>query len=645
MPTTFNDVFIDGNQDVKQLRIQANPTGQTQPLQTWENSDGTVVLGQISKDGNVQLGDDLLGWSTPDALIEAHRADTSTTRPKRGFHSLGRIANLLSDVITWAVTELELLGTAGVSGLQTAFRARLTHNNSGDSTSAELRAGDFQATNQTGSSGARVGQATGVRGTANNTPGGANAYLSKAVGVEGAIANAAGGDITDAAAFEVAAPSNNGTIATLYGLRIPDLTQGSMNYAILTGLGPVRLGDFVELKRPTAVPGQPSTDLIRLYPKADGKLYARNWSNQEFDLTGGGGGSAPIAGLCHGRLTLSSGTPIPIVDVMAAATLYFTPFRGNQVALFDGAQWTLFLFTESSLSLSGLVANTLYDIFLYDNAGVLTLEAVAWNAPDNGVVTSISNASPRVVTVPSHTLSAGQLVTIASNSVASNNATWRVGGTITSTQFRLLNLNGTNSSAPGSVGSGGTWQRADQNTTRATPLAVQDGVFVQSGAPAHRYLGTIRMGNLAGQSEDSATKRYLYNEYNQVARKLKVVEPEGQWSYSTSAWRAANNNLANRVGIVIGNVGPLVGLDLVVRMQGSGAGGAQGMAYDAVNTNHADVFPNVSTNTLAAGHLRHYPAEGYHYYHWVENGRGQACTMYGYSANGFQSGMVGEVML
>ena len=283
--TTFTDnVLIDGSRDIEQLRIQPNAS-QLKPLQTWENSDGTTIQVQISKDGYLQMGDDLLGWSTPDALAEAHRDAASTTKPKRGVHSLGKITNLVSDVIAWWVAELELLGSAGVSGLQSALRSKLTHNNSGTSTSAELRAGDFETINQTGASGARVGQATGVRGTASNIPSGANAYLNKAVGVEAGIANAAGGDITEAAGFEVATPTNSGVIGTLYGLRIPDMIQGSVNYAIHTGLGIVRFGDFLELKRPTAVPGTPVTDIIRLYPKADGKLYTKNSSGVETALT------------------------------------------------------------------------------------------------------------------------------------------------------------------------------------------------------------------------------------------------------------------------------------------------------------------------------------------------------------------------
>ncbi len=323
--TTFTDnVLVDGSQDIKQLRVQGHTT-QNQPLQTWENSSGSTlaqvtgdgrleilgkqdveelkvqghttqsqplqtwrdsaggILAQVTGDGRLIVGDDV----TPDSLIEAHRLETSTTKPKRGLHSLGKITNLLADLITWAVAELELLGSAGVSGLQTALRAKLTHNNSGTSTNAELRAGDFQSINQTGTGGGRVGQVTGVRGTASNAPSAANAYLAKAVAVEAAITNATGGDVTDAVAIDVVPPVNAGTIANLYGVRVPDLTQGAANIALQTGLGKVSFGDFVDVKRPAAVPATPATDFMRLYPKSDGKLYAKDWNGKEYEVTVG----------------------------------------------------------------------------------------------------------------------------------------------------------------------------------------------------------------------------------------------------------------------------------------------------------------------------------------------------------------------
>jgi hypothetical protein len=94
--TNFTDnVRIDGSRDIAQLAVEGNAT-QTQPLQTWQNSAGSV-LSQVTGDGRVLVGDDL-GAATPDALIEAHRSETSTARPRRGIHSLGRIGDSLSEI-------------------------------------------------------------------------------------------------------------------------------------------------------------------------------------------------------------------------------------------------------------------------------------------------------------------------------------------------------------------------------------------------------------------------------------------------------------------------------------------------------------------------------------------------------------------
>lgn len=80
---------------------------------------------------------------------------------------------------------------------------------------------------------------------------------------------------------------------------------------------------------------------------------------------------------CEGRLTLTTATPVTTADVTAAGTIYFTPYHGNRVSLFDGTRWTEFIFTERSLALTA-TSGLPYDVFLYDNAGTLTLETTAW---------------------------------------------------------------------------------------------------------------------------------------------------------------------------------------------------------------------------------------------------------------------------
>lgn len=82
--------------------------------------------------------------------------------------------------------------------------------------------------------------------------------------------------------------------------------------------------------------------------------------------------------VCNGRLTLESGVPISITDQVDKITLYFTPYNGNEISLYDGSNWIRHEFTERSLALGALTASKPHDIFIYNNAGTLTLSATAW---------------------------------------------------------------------------------------------------------------------------------------------------------------------------------------------------------------------------------------------------------------------------
>lgn len=81
--------------------------------------------------------------------------------------------------------------------------------------------------------------------------------------------------------------------------------------------------------------------------------------------------------LVQGRLTLTSMTPITTTDVTAATTLYFTPYQGNQIALYTGAQWQNITFSEISIAVPASTSQ-MYDIWCYLSSGVATLELLAW---------------------------------------------------------------------------------------------------------------------------------------------------------------------------------------------------------------------------------------------------------------------------
>jgi hypothetical protein len=82
-----------------------------------------------------------------------------------------------------------------------------------------------------------------------------------------------------------------------------------------------------------------------------------------------------------GRITLTSGVPITTSDVVGTNNIYYTPYLGDVVSLYDGTTWTPRVFTELSRTLSGLTSGALYDVVLYLNSGTLTLDLMpAWSS-------------------------------------------------------------------------------------------------------------------------------------------------------------------------------------------------------------------------------------------------------------------------
>jgi hypothetical protein len=87
-------------------------------------------------------------------------------------------------------------------------------------------------------------------------------------------------------------------------------------------------------------------------------------------------------GVCQGRLTLTSGTPVDTADVASSSNIYWTPYNGNNISLYDGSSaWTTLTFAEQTIALASLTAGKLYDIFAYNNSGAIAFDApLAWTS-------------------------------------------------------------------------------------------------------------------------------------------------------------------------------------------------------------------------------------------------------------------------
>lgn len=81
---------------------------------------------------------------------------------------------------------------------------------------------------------------------------------------------------------------------------------------------------------------------------------------------------------CDARLSVSSSDPF--AEASAATTLYWLPCGGNLVSVWSGSAWVSRELSDSGLSvtLSGLTASKVYDVWAYDNSGSLALETLVW---------------------------------------------------------------------------------------------------------------------------------------------------------------------------------------------------------------------------------------------------------------------------
>lgn len=251
------------------------------------------------------------------------------------------------------------------------------------------------------------------------------------------------------------------------------------------------------------------------------------------DIASGGGR------VFNGRLTLVPGVPNPKQDQTAKTTLYWTPYNGNQISLYDGAStWNTRTFSEISLALGTLADATMYDVFLYDNAGTVAIDTlVQWRNPFFAI-TGASNATPIVITSAGHGLSNGDQVDIAYLATnTAGNGTWTVANKTTDT-FELS----------GSVGNGATG--IGIGGARSTPLVLQDGVYVKSGATTRLYVGSIYTTSTT-TTESSNAKRYVWNYFNRVNGQLFKTDTTSH-TYSTAAYRIWRNQADNRLDWVIG---------------------------------------------------------------------------------------------
>lgn len=187
------------------------------------------------------------------------------------------------------------------------------------------------------------------------------------------------------------------------------------------------------------------------------------------------------------------------------------------------------------------------------------------------------------------------------------------------------------------------------DTTRATALALQDGVYVKSGTVTKRYIGTYRTTSTIGQCEDSVTKRYVWNYYNRIERDFYLIEATNSWTYATATWRAWNSSTSNRFSFVRGVNEEPVSVNFIPNASEAGAVAASaGIGLDwtsgapGVTSINGQLISTTAT-AMPAIYIGK-PSEGFHYLQFVEFASGATVTFYGDNGGTqMQSGATGKL--
>lgn len=203
----------------------------------------------------------------------------------------------------------------------------------------------------------------------------------------------------------------------------------------------------------------------------------------------------------QGYLTLTTATPVITADVIAGTSVYYTPYIGNLIPIYDGTQFNTKLFAELTLTLNANhTASNLYDVFVFNNAGVVTIgTGPAWNTATIGAGARGTGAGTTELT-----RSKGGLYTNANAMTARNGATTYAVAVNQGTYVGSLYMDGTNGQIT-----------------------------------CHRAFGQLR-------------KWGVWNAYNRVPIILSAGDATSNWTYNTATWRASRNDANNAINVFTG---------------------------------------------------------------------------------------------
>src|SRR6188768_2192710 len=211
---------------------------------------------------------------------------------------------------------------------------------------------------------------------------------------------------------------------------------------------------------------------------------------------GGGGGISTSFSPPQGRLTLQTLTPVMTTTQAAKTAIFYAPYVGNQIPLYNGTAFVMTVFTELT------------------------------------VATTDTASSPAAIGV----------------SKVNDWFVWDSGGGV----LKLVHGPDWTSDTARSAGTAieriqGLWVNS---------VAITNGPAIRRGT----YVGTTRSNAssqldwILGSAAAGGGAAFLgvWNAYNRISVSTIVSDTTASWIYATGAWRSANGSNANRVSYVSG---------------------------------------------------------------------------------------------
>ena len=278
-----------------------------------------------------------------------------------------------------------------------------------------------------------------------------------------------------------------------------------------------------------------------------------------------------------GRLTLQSGVPCMGNSTVTSSTVYFTPFNGNCIPVWNGSAFAPQAFTELSNVLANsstgkagpfaAVSGAVYDLYVWSDAGTLRLSrSDMWQQT---ATVTITNASPAVVTHNSHGLAEGAPVrlSVVGGSLPPNftaGTTYYVRNATTNTYQLAATAGGTVINAGGAasgtitategigdaqtVAVGTTIARGSANAQNLVTgiLTNTNAITNGPGAGVGLYVGSMIINNGSIDVSYSPTTTIantigIWNQFNRRPWRSNITNNfTASWTYTTAAWRYAD---------------------------------------------------------------------------------------------------------